>query len=282
MAKRKIIKIDESKCDGCGLCVPSCAEGALKVIDGKARLVSEVYCDGLGACLGHCPQGAITIEEREAPAFDEAQVRAYLEREKAAAPAAGPSHAHAHGGGCPGAMAQQLTPPAAAAACPSHAHAHGGGCPGAMAQQLTPPAAAAAAPRAEAAASELINWPVQLTLVPPNAPYLRNADLLLAADCAPFALAGFHGRFLRGRPVAIACPKLDDAAAHTEKLAQIIRASNLRSITVARMEVPCCGGLVAIARGAIQRAGRPVPLHEIVIGIRGEVLADVADANVRA
>ncbi|HQJ55443.1 MAG: Ferredoxin-3 [Planctomycetes bacterium ADurb.Bin069] len=254
MAKRKIIKIDESKCDGCGLCVPSCAEGALKVIDGKARLVSEVYCDGLGACLGHCPQGAITIEEREAPAFDEAQVRAYLEREKAAAPAAGPSHAHAHGGGCPGAMAQQLTPPAAAAA----------------------------APRAEAAASELINWPVQLTLVPPNAPYLRNADLLLAADCAPFALAGFHGRFLRGRPVAIACPKLDDAAAHTEKLAQIIRASNLRSITVARMEVPCCGGLVAIARGAIQRAGRPVPLHEIVIGIRGEVLADVADANVRA
>lgn len=266
MAKRKIVKIDESKCNGCGLCVPSCAEGALKVIDGKARLVSEIYCDGLGACLGNCPQGAITIEEREAPEFDEAQVHAYLEHEKAAAaaPATCPSHAHAR--------------PAAH----GHHHAHGGGCPGAMARELAPSRGAVSSAHGEAARSELINWPVQLALVPPNAPYFRNADLLLAADCAPFALAGFHAHFLRGRPVAIACPKLDNAAAHVEKLAQVISASNPRSITVARMEVPCCGGLTAIARAALERAGRAVPLHEITIGIGGEVLADVADTKARA
>jgi Pyruvate/2-oxoacid:ferredoxin oxidoreductase delta subunit len=204
MTRRKIVEIDETRCNGCGLCVPSCAEGAIQIVDGKARLVSDVYCDGLGACLGECPQGAISVVERDAAAFDEAA-----------------------------------------------AHRH---------------VAALRAP------SALGNWPIQLHLVPPGAPFLLHADVLLVADCVPFALADFHERYLRGRPVVIACPKLDNTQPYVEKLAAMLTHSSIRSLTVVHMEVPCCMGLVRIAQAARQAAGVDVPLDEVVISTRGEVL----------
>ena len=211
MTKRKFVEIDETKCDGCGLCVPSCAEGAIQVVAGKARLVSDVYCDGLGACLGQCPQGAITIVDREAETFDEQ---------------AGRSAPHGFPGQCP--------------------------------------------PDEEPSA--LGNWPLQLHLVPPTAPYLQDADLLLVADCVPFALADFHRRLLRGRPVVIGCPKLDDGAAYVAKLVRILTLSSIRSLTVVHMEVPCCQGLVRIAQTALRATGSNVPLEDVTISIRGKVL----------
>ncbi len=243
MPQRKIVQIDETKCDGCGVCVPSCAEGAIQIVDGKARLVSDVYCDGLGACLGECPQGAITIVEREATAFDE-------------------TAAHRH-------VAQLRQPKAAAAPLP-------GGCPGKNVQDLRlsvlpSPSAATSAP---AAPSALGNWPIQLHLVPPGAPFLKDADLLLVSDCVPFALADFHERYLQGRPVVIACPKLDSTQPYVEKLAAMFRLASIRSLTVVHMEVPCCLGLVRIAQAARQAAGVEVPLDEVVISTRGHVLRE--------
>ena len=234
--RRKIVQIDESKCDGCGLCVPSCAEGAIEIIDGKARLSADIYCDGLGACLGECPQDAITIIEREAQAFDEEATEQHLSQQRQAAdtPACG----------CPGAMAQSL---------PIHQ-----------------PQAAAPPPDAGSEASQLSHWPVQLHLVPPNAPFLKQADLLLVADCVPFAFSDFHGQFLRGRPVVIGCPKLDDPHAYVEKLAQMVTASEINSLTVIHMEVPCCTGLVRIAQSALQMIGSKIPLEDVTISIRGQ------------
>ena len=213
MALRKVVRIDQEKCDGCGECVTSCAEGAIAVIDGKARLVSETYCDGLGACLGRCPQDAITVEERETAGFDEAETQKHLARLSGQA--------------------------------------------------------------ARAVASELINWPVQLTLVPPGAPYLRGADILLVADCVPFALPDFHQRFLHGKPVVIGCPKLDQPESYITKLADVVRAARPKSLTVIHMEVPCCSGLTRIAEHALAEAESGIPLTDITIGIRGDVLAVV-------
>jgi Pyruvate/2-oxoacid:ferredoxin oxidoreductase delta subunit len=251
MAARKVITIDEEKCDGCGECVTSCAEGAIAIIDGKAKLVSETYCDGLGACLGHCPQGAISIEEREAAAFDEAKTQEHLKRIGRA-----PAVAHA------------AVAPAAA-----HAHTAPHACPGTMMQMLN---SIGRGPRPNTPAgpvpSELANWPIQLMLVPPQAPYLQGADILLAADCVPFAYADFHRRFLRGRPVIIGCPKLDQADFYVKKLAQIIHIAQPRSISVLRMEVPCCSGLTRIAQLALQSAEATTKLEEVVVSIQGEVL----------
>jgi len=188
--KRKIIKIDEEKCNGCGLCVPSCAEGAIQIIDGKARLVSETFCDGLGACLGECPEGALTIEEREADGFDEKEVEKHLEQMKKHAAAVEPPRVH---GGCPGSLARSLEPKA------------------------PPKAAESGAPTP----SQLRNWPVQLHLAPVKAPYFKDAKLLIAADCVPFAYADFHKDFLADRVVIIGCPKLDDSSAYLEKLINI-------------------------------------------------------------
>jgi len=258
MAKRKIVEIDQGKCDGCGLCVPSCAEGAIQVIAGKARLVSDVYCDGLGACLGECPQGAIAIVEREAEVFDQ-------------------QAAHRH-------VATMARPPARAgeqpAALPVSAPMPGG-CPGSMARTLpvdllqagpsAPQGPAGQGPPDEEP-SALGNWPLQLHLVPPTAPYLQNADLLLVADCVPFALADFHRRFLRGRPVVIGCPKLDDGEAYVAKLVSILTLSSIRSLTVVHMEVPCCQGLVRIAQTALAATAAAVPLEDVTISIRGKVL----------
>lgn len=244
MVRRKIVQIDEEKCDGCGLCVPSCAEGAIQVIDGKARLVSDVYCDGLGACLGHCPQDAIRIEERDAEEFDEQAAHRHVETLKSS------SSTHSHSG-CPGAAVQNLL--------------------NVLPSSQRPRRSSAQEETAESPVSALGNWPVQLHLVPPHAPFLHEADLLLVADCVPFAYADFHRRFLRGKPVVIGCPKLDDAPAYVEKLAAILRQASIRSLTVVHMEVPCCMGLMRIAEAAVARVGRSVPLEEVTISIRGEV-----------
>lgn len=251
MAVRKVVVIDEAKCDGCGDCVTSCAEGAIAVIDGKARLVSEIYCDGLGACLGHCPQGAITIEEREAAAFDEAATQTHLStlrRAQAATPLRVTETPHQ----CPGSTLRSLDRPVAAAPT---AHAPVGDL-----------------------ASELRNWPIQLTLVPPMAPYLQGADILLVADCVPFAYADFHRKFLKDKPVIIGCPKLDQMDAYAKKLTEIVRVAKPKSLSVLHMEVPCCSGFTRLAHYALQAAASDVPLTDVTIGIRGEIL-DAVELN---
>lgn len=240
---RKIVQIDEEKCDGCALCVTSCAEGAIAVIDGKARLVSDQYCDGLGACLGECPQNAISIIEREAAVFDEAAVENHLAARKAvAAPAA---HAHAPAGGCPG--SRMMFMDQAPAASSSHSEAHG----------------------EESHASALRQWPIQLHLLPVKAPIFENRELLIAADCTAFAMGGFHRQMLEGRALAIACPKLDDSAAYVEKLAAIIASNTIRRIHVAIMEVPCCGGLAMLVKDALAQSGKDIPLNIEVVRIPG-------------
>lgn len=200
--KRKIVQIDEAKCDGCGLCLPHCREGALKIVNGKARLARDVVCDGLGACLGHCPKDAITIIEREAAAFDEAAV---------------------------GENARS------------------------------------------ARLRSLMNWPLQLSLIPLNAPYLEGADLLVAADCVAFSLPDFHGRLLKEKILIIACPKLDDTEFYMKKLAELFKAHAIKSLTIAHMEVPCCFGLKVLLEDAMARAGKKIPVKEIVVSIQGKV-----------
>ncbi len=232
---RKIVKIDEEKCNGCGACVPACAEGALQIIDGKARLIKDIYCDGLGACLGECPQGAITIEEREAEGFSEEDAKHHLhekEHTKEELPC-----------GCPGTMVTQF------------------------ARQET---AGAALEEAVCHRSLLGHWPVQLTLVPPGAPFLQGADVVLAADCVPFAYAGFHHDFLKEHALLVACPKLDDFQAHLNKLTEILRRSEVKSLTVVHMEVPCCSGLMYMAKQAIRSSGKELPLKEVTIGVKGD------------
>jgi NAD-dependent dihydropyrimidine dehydrogenase PreA subunit len=249
---RKIVQIDKDKCDGCGLCVPSCAEGAIRIIDGKAEIAADNLCDGLGACLGECPQDAITIIERDADAFDEAAVEEHL---KATDPAKAAKHAPAA--------------PAAAA----HGHAHGGGCPGSRAMSFA--AAPAAEPGADAGASrqsQLAQWPVQLHLVPTTAPYFQDADLLITADCVPFAYADYHRDFLAGKAVVIGCPKLDDNNAYLNKLTELFRVSSIKSITVLKMEVPCCGGIAMAAKQALAASGKEIPFQVVTIGIRGDIV----------
>jgi len=252
---RNIVKIDEDKCNGCGLCVPGCAEGAIRIINGKAKLVSETYCDGLGACLGHCPQGAITLERREAEAFDEAAVEAHLQRHEKVSPPAAPA------GTCPGAAMRVLKPDAQVA----------GGCPGAAMRAMKPQAAQAFDTPEAAPPSQLGHWPVQLHLVAAGAPFLAEADLVVCADCVPFAVADFHARYLAGRAVVVGCPKLDDIEAYHRKLHDIFAVAAPRRITVLRMEVPCCGGLAQAAIDARTTARPQAPLEVHVIGIEGEI-----------
>jgi Pyruvate/2-oxoacid:ferredoxin oxidoreductase delta subunit len=255
---RKIVKIDEDKCNGCGLCVPSCAEGAIQIIDGKARLVADKLCDGLGACLGDCPLDAITMIEREADEFDETAVEEHLKEQAPIALAhARPAHA-APAGGCPSSQVRSFAAPIA------------GGCPSARLMSIDRPAGEAA-PAGAPAPSRLAQWPIQLHLVPPTAPFLREADVLLAAACAPFAYANFHEELLKGKALLIACPKLDNAAPYLDKLVAMIQQSQVRSLTVVHMEVPCCTGLIHLARQAIAQSGRDIPLQTVRIGIRGEL-----------
>ncbi len=249
LAIRNIIRIDESKCNGCGDCVPSCHEGALAIVNGKAKLVSETYCDGLGACLGNCPQGAITIEERDADSFDEAATLRHIaqlkiEMMKNSAPV---------GGGCPGSAARAL--PMATPAKSSHASAEPG-------------------------ISELRTWPVQLKLVAPNAPFLVGADLLVCADCVPFAVPDFHSRFLAGKVVLVGCPKLDDLNLYHQKLMAMFEQCQPKSLTVLKMEVPCCTGIAQAALHARATANPQLPVEVYTIGIQGEVRAEkISGAN---
>ncbi len=241
--ERKIIEIDEELCDGCGLCVPSCAEGAIEIVDGKARVVADKYCDGLGACLGECPNDALHIVEREAEDFDEAAVEEHLHSR---------AHEESH---------KEETLPC--------------GCPSTQLQAFVPPMASKAAgeiPVQKSSVSALSHWPVQIKLVPPTAPFLKGADLLVVADCTPVAYPNFHEDFLKGKVVMMGCPKFDDAEDYIQKFADIFNAAELKSLTVAVMEVPCCQGLPVIVEKGMEMAGKKVPLEKVVISLRGEVL----------
>jgi len=246
---RKIIQIDEDLCDGCGGCVPACAEGALEIVDGKARVVADIYCDGLGACLGECPRGALTLVEREAEEFDEHAVEERL----AARP---PAEAAPAG--------ERRVFPLAGEGCPSRRFVRAFDAP----DGAGPPRPAPAGGEESA----LSHWPVQVRLVPADAPFLRGADLLVMADCVPVAFPSLHRDFLRGRRVLIGCPKFDDREAYVEKFTRIFRHAGIRSVTCVVMEVPCCAGLPQIVREALRRSGSRIPTEEVVISVRGEIL----------
>ncbi|MFC1802787.1 ATP-binding protein [Thermoproteota archaeon] len=226
---RKIVQISEEKCNGCGECIPNCAEGALKVIDGKARIIDDVYCDGLGACLGHCPQDAIQIIEREAPEFDEEAVHDYLKSQKQ----------------------EQVS-------C---------GCTSTLVTELEPSTVYESTPRG----STLQQWPIQLNLVPIKAPFWNNADVLLMADCVAVAHPDLHNKLLKGRRVMIGCPKFDNGQHYVDKLTQILKQNDVRSMTVAVMEVPCCRGLNRIVELALRASGKMIPTQNLLISVKGEV-----------
>jgi Pyruvate/2-oxoacid:ferredoxin oxidoreductase delta subunit len=252
-SKRKIIRIDEEQCDGCGVCVPSCAEGAIQIVDGKAKLVAEKYCDGLGACLGECPKDALQIVEVEAEAFDPSadSRRAKFRMTSTAGEHVGSSiSAHPHEDakmacGCPSTLIQSFAP---RKSCQE---------PNEPVSQLP-------------GFSELTHWPIQIRLVPPTARFLRGADLLVAADCTPVAYPHFHQDFLKGKVVLLGCPKFDDAEEYVEKFAEIFAANDIRSVTVVVMEVPCCQGLPRIVKEGMALAEKAVPLETVVISARGE------------
>lgn len=257
LSKRKMITIDEDLCNGCGECVPACEEGALAIVDGKAKLVKEIYCDGLGACLGDCPTGALKVEVREAEDFDPEAVAKHLKEQGRPVPGHMPS---------PESLRMD-----AGASGPKPI----GGCPGAAMKTMTP-CAQANIPKAQpAGGSALSHWPVQLRLVPPTAPFLNNADLLLTADCVPVAMPNYHGEYLPNRIVLMGCPKFDDQMSYVEKLADIISENNLRSITVMEMEVPCCSSMSAILGEAVKRAGKSVDTVRVTVGRNGAVLETV-------
>lgn len=243
--KRKIIEINEELCDGCGNCVTGCAEGALEVIDGKARVVADRFCDGLGACIGECPTGALEIIEREADEFDEAAVEEHLATlpANAAQPAA-----KMEAGGCPSSRLQAFTPIGA------------------------DNAAEASRPKTAASASALSHWPVKIRLVPPHAPFLKQADLLVLADCCGAALANLHEDYLKDKVVLMGCPKFDEVPDYIEKFAQIFTQADIRSVTAMVMEVPCCSGLPVIVQKGMQKADKMVPMEKVVVSTRGEIL----------
>lgn len=243
MPVRKIIRIDEEKCDGCGQCVTACAEGAIQIIDGKARLAGESFCDGLGACLGDCPQGAITIEERDAAQFNEEAVKVHLKHLSQSEPTLQPSIPE----GCPGSATRAFIRPTA-------------GPETAMATSMN---------------SQLGHWPVQLMLVPPHAPFLKNADLLICADCVPFAVPDFHQRYLSGRAVVVGCPKLDDLQYYFDKLKELFKQAQPRRVTVLRMEVPCCGGIAQATVQALAAVAPETAVEVHTIGVRGDISCQV-------
>ena len=285
--KRDILKIDEDLCNGCGLCVPNCHEGALQVIDGKVRLVSELMCDGLGACIGHCPEGAITIENREAEPYNETRVMEQMIAKGKNTIIAHLKHLKDHGEtgflkeGIDYLKVNRENLGFDFMEVIHEVHNHGnhqlqagGGCPGSRAVVLEKPHTNTQNAVADQP-SELRQWPVQMHLLNPNAPYLRGADLLLAADCVAFSMGNFHSRYLKGRSLAIACPKLDHGTdIYTEKLTAMIDMAKVNTITVMMMEVPCCGGLLQLVRNASARAERKVPVKQMIISLSGEVLQD--------
>ncbi|MEI7896718.1 MAG: 4Fe-4S binding protein [bacterium] len=298
--KRKIIQIDEEKCNGCGICIPNCHEGAMQLIDGKARLISDLFCDGLGACIGHCPEGAIEIIEREAEPYDERKVMEMMvpkgrntilahlehlrdhneteflqqaidylkennimmnpEKSENSETLRDASH-HSGECGCPGSAAKDFR------AVPVVETGHAPSQPAPSQPAPSQPAPSQPAP------SQLRQWPVQLHLLNPQASYFKNADVLLAADCAAFAMGNFHARFLKGKSLAIACPKLDsNKESYIQKLSSMIADTKINSLTVVMMEVPCCGGLLHLAQTARNNAGRNIPIKQAIVNLQGEVI----------
>ena len=247
--RRKIIEIDEERCDGCGLCILGCAEGALKVIDGKAKVVADKFCDGLGACLGECPNDALTIVEKETDEFDEIAVEEHLSQMEKQTVHQTP----APSSGCPSATLQSFAPTACQNANQPIAH--------------------------EGGLSALSHWPVQIRLVPPQAPFLKNAHLLVAADCTPLAYADFHERLLKGKVVLMGCPKFDDVQDYIDRFAAIFTASDIASITAAIMEVPCCSGLPYLIKKGMEKAGKTIPMETVVISTRGQILEQLQETR---
>lgn len=287
---REIVKIDEDLCNGCGLCVPNCHEGALQIIDGKARLISDLMCDGLGACLGHCPEGAITIEKREAQAYNETEVMKEMVTKGKNTVVAHLRHLREHNetGFLQEGMAYLKqnrntlgfdleevidevhgNKPKAQDGCAT------GGCPGSKTVVFDAPKDFKLAQPSQEQPSALRQWPVQLHLINPNAPYFKNADLLVAADCTAFSLGNFHDKWLKNKSLVIACPKLDHGAeSYINKLAMLIDDAKVNTITVMMMEVPCCGGLLNMVREAKQMTYRNVPVKAIVVGIKGDIISE--------
>ncbi len=243
MGMRNIVEIDEEKCDGCGLCVIECAEGALEIRDGKAKIIKEMYCDGLGACIGECPQEALTIVKKEADPFDEEAMAEHLKKLR-------------------GKQTQE-------APCELEA-----GCPGAKLVHLQAQPSAAPLQEGEAPVSALQNWPVQIHLLPVSAPFFKGAELLIAADCVPFAMGGFHSQLLHGKILAIGCPKLDDTGFYIDKLSQIFANNEIKSITIGYMEVPCCAGLLHVVHKALEASGKAIPVDTVKVSVRGELLQE--------
>lgn len=239
---RKIIEIDDELCDGCGQCVTGCAEGALAIIDDKARVISDNLCDGLGACIGECPTGALQIIEREAEEFDEAAVEEHLEQQQAHGEVSAP----VSGGGCPSAGVKMFVPHSGGASLPSPMLPEGG------------------------SASALTHWPIKIRLVPPHAPFLKGADLLVLADCGAIAFPTLHRDLLKGRVVMAGCPKFDDLALYEERFTQVFQQAGIRTVTVVRLEVPCCAGLQTLVMKSLKNAGVDIPVEEIVISPRGQ------------
>jgi Fe-S-cluster-containing hydrogenase component 2 len=239
---RKIIEIDDELCDGCGLCIPSCAEGALEIVEGKARIIADKLCDGLGACLGECPNGALRVIERDADEFDEEAVEEHLAEQQQQ------QTATTIASGCPSSNIQSFAP--------TDAH------PAEHEQMVT----------GDAAESALSHWPVQINLVPPTAPFLKEADLLVLADCVPVAFPRLHQEFLKGRAVTMGCPKFDDASEYIQKFAEIFKTADIKSITALVVEVPCCSGLPMIVKKGLEMSGKTIPMEEVVISTRGKIL----------
>lgn len=253
---RKIIKIDEDKCDGCGQCLPGCPEGALQVVDGKVRLVKESYCDGLGACLGHCPTGALQVIERPAEEYDALAVLEHLEKQSPELAEKHRRHLREHGMEEPAGTREEA----------------GTGCSSTRVMSLdTGQGSTGAVPAGDFAG--LGQWPIKLYLIPPTAEFLKNAHLVFVADCAPFARGNMHNDLLKGKAVAAGCPKFDDIAAYEEKIDQILESVNIKSITVVYMEIPCCKGFVRLVADAVERSGQDIPVEVIQIGVQGEIIS---------
>ena len=279
MTRRKIIHIDEEKCNGCGKCVPNCPEGAIQIIDGKARLISDLFCDGLGACIGECPLGAITVEEREAEPFNETKVMENIYPQGKNVIIAHLEHLREHGENeyleeaieflkkknfdVP----EKFLSPVG----PSGGH---GGCPGMKAMDFPDNETSEKVPSGNQP-SALRQWPVQLHLVSPSASYFRKRDVLLSADCVAYSVGSFHSDFLRGKALAIACPKLDSGKeVYVEKIRRMVDEAEINTLTVMIMQVPCCNGLMAIARKALSEAERKIPLKKIVVSVQGDIISE--------
>ncbi len=269
--EREIIKINEEKCNGCGLCIPNCPEGAIQIIDGKARLISDLFCDGLGACIGHCPEGAIKVEKREADPYDEIKVMENIIPQGENTIRAHLEHLEEHGEkeflkqavdflNDRGIKIKKKEKQESVLPC---------GCPGSQMQDLSK-TKNTSSEKVELS-SELQQWPVQLNLLPPQAPFFENSDLLVCADCVPFAHANFHQELLKDKSIVIGCPKLDDIGAYEEKLTEIFKNNNIKSVTVAIMEVPCCYGMYSAVENAIRESGKEIKLTQKIISVRGDI-----------